>query len=132
MIRYSRAPEFVPALLGLLIVTPFSILNAQTPSTPRSYEGTAGGTAIIEEGQPVVILHPTVENADRVRKAHTSSPAASKSNDLSYHGGTGGIGVETMPKLYLVLWGSQWDNDDPSGEAGILESFYSGVGGAPG
>jgi serine protease len=48
---------------------------------------------------------------------------------LTYHGGTGGIGVETAPKGYLVLWGSQWSND-PSGESAILQSFYSGVGGS--
>jgi hypothetical protein len=30
----------------------------------------------------------------------------------------------------LVFWGSQWDNNDPSGETSILESFYSGVGGS--
>jgi len=46
------------------------------------------------------------------------------------HGGTGGIGVETTPKIYLVLWGSQWTNNDPSDEATILENFYSGVGGS--
>ena len=52
------------------------------------------------------------------------------SSDLTYHGGIGGIGVETAPKVYLVLWGSQWNNNDPSGEAGILQSFYTGVGGS--
>jgi hypothetical protein len=46
---------------------------------------------------------------------------------LSYHGGTGGIGVETAPKVYLVLWGSQWNNNDPRGEAAILQSFYQGA-----
>jgi serine protease len=54
----------------------------------------------------------------------------STSNDLYYHGGVSGIGVETAPKIYLVFWGSQWVNNDPSGEAGILEKFYSGVGGS--
>jgi serine protease len=49
---------------------------------------------------------------------------------LFYHGGTGGIGVETAPKIYLVLWGSQWTNNDPSGEAAILQNFYNGVGGS--
>src|SRR5438105_11047869 len=53
-----------------------------------------------------------------------------RSNNLAYNGGTGGIGVETSPKVYLVLWGSQWNNNDPSGESGILESFYQGVGGS--
>ena len=53
-----------------------------------------------------------------------------RSNNLYYHGGVGGIGVETAPKVYLVLWGSQWTNNDPSGEAGILEGFLGGVGGS--
>jgi serine protease len=53
-----------------------------------------------------------------------------KSANLYYHGGVGGIGVETAPKVYLVFWGSQWDNHDPSGEAGILQSFLKGVGGS--
>ena len=48
------------------------------------------------------------------------------SNNLYYHGGIGGIGVETTPKVYLVLWGSQWSSD-PSGEAGILGGFLGGV-----
>jgi serine protease len=39
----------------------------------------------------------------------------------------GGIGVETAPKVYLVLWGSQWSSD-PSGESGTLQNFFSDVG----
>ena len=54
----------------------------------------------------------------------TSSP------NLYYHGGVGSIGVETAPKVYLVLWGSQWNNNDPSGEAQILRNFFSVVGGS--
>jgi serine protease len=53
-----------------------------------------------------------------------------RTNNLSYHGGIGGIGVETAPKVYLVLWGSQWSND-PSGEAAILQDFFNHVGGSP-
>src|SRR5438874_1670164 len=56
-----------------------------------------------------------------------SSGAASASGNLSYRGGAGGVGVETAPKVYLVLWGSQWNNNDPSDEAGIVQSFLSGV-----
>jgi serine protease len=52
------------------------------------------------------------------------------SKNLYYHGGVGGIGVETAPKVYLVFWGSQWNNNDPSGEAGILQSFLGAVGGS--
>lgn len=49
--------------------------------------------------------------------------------ELYYHGGVGGIGVETSPKVYLVLWGSQWSND-PSGESGIVQNFLTGAGGS--
>ena len=51
-------------------------------------------------------------------------------NSLSYRGGVGGIGVETAPQVYLVLYGSQWSND-PSGEAARVQSFMQGVGGSP-
>jgi hypothetical protein len=111
-------PEFVPALLGLLIVAPLSLLHAQ---------GSAGGARIIERGQPPVVIHATVGDAIAAREAHGPFGGGGSTN-LSYHGGTGGIGVETAPKIYLVLWGSQWNNNDPSGEASILQNFYSGVG----
>jgi serine protease len=55
---------------------------------------------------------------------------ASASNNLYYHGGVGGIGVETAPKVYLVLWGSQWNGNDPSGEAAIVQNFLNGAGGS--
>lgn len=60
---------------------------------------------------------------------------SSTNSNLYYHGGTndgaaGTIGVETAPKVYLVLWGSQWNNNDPSKEAATLESFFQGVGGS--
>jgi len=51
-------------------------------------------------------------------------------SNLAYGGGVGGIGVETAPKLYLVFWGSQWNGNDPSGEAGLLGSFYGAAGGS--
>jgi hypothetical protein len=51
-------------------------------------------------------------------------------SNLSYHGGTGGTGVETGPdKVFLVYWGSQWSTD-PSGEAAIEQGFFNGVGGS--
>jgi serine protease len=118
MFRYNRAPGLRPALLGLLIVTPLSLLHAQ---------GEAGGARIIEEGLRPVVIHPTVGAAVAAREAHGhGGGGGSTSKNLSYHGGA----VETAPKIYLVLWGSQWNNNDPSGEAGILESFYGGVGGS--
>jgi hypothetical protein len=54
----------------------------------------------------------------------------SRTNNLSYRGGVGGIGVETAPKVYLVLWGSQWNSNDPSGEESLLTSFFGKAGGS--
>jgi hypothetical protein len=104
-------------LLGLLLAAPLSLVYAQG----------LGGPPVNEPGQPPVHIHPTVHNA----AGHGGPP----SSNLSYHGGTsdgaaGVVGVETAPKVYLVLWGSQWTNNDPSGEAALLQSFYKGVGGS--
>jgi hypothetical protein len=53
-----------------------------------------------------------------------------RTNNLAYQGGVGGIGVETAPKVYLVLWGSQWNGNDPSGEQSLLQSFFQHAGGS--
>src|SRR3954471_15797183 len=53
---------------------------------------------------------------------HSKPGRPRRTNNLAYQGGVGGIGVETEPKVYLVLWGSQW-SIDPSGESAILENF---------
>ena len=38
-----------------------------------------------------------------------SGPLPGALNNLSYGGGTSGVGVTTgAPKVYLVFWGSQW------------------------
>jgi serine protease len=56
---------------------------------------------------------------------------ASSGNNLYYHGGVGGSGVETGgDKVYLIYWGSQWNSNDPSGEASIQQSFFNHVGGS--
>ena len=131
MIRKYAPPCFL-AVLGFLIVCP--LLHAQKPNKPMVFEGTVGGWRIIEEGQPPVMIHATAEEMRRFREANPHVEpgrvhVAGTANDLTYHGGIGGIGVETTPKVFLVLWGSQWSND-PSGESALLQSFYSGVGGS--
>ena len=97
------------------------------------YEGTAGGVRFLEEGQPPVAssIRPSRPHGKRVRPASRGKPGGGGggTTSLKYHGGTGGIGVETAPKIYLVLWGSQWNNNDPSGESAILTSFYQSAGG---
>jgi serine protease len=86
-----------------------------------------------------VRIYPTVEQV-MARTSGTGvlpdghggggSGCTSPGGALSYHGGIGGIGVETSPKVYLVYWGSQWNGNDPSGEATIQQSFFSNVGGS--
>jgi len=126
--RYVLDRGLVCPLLVFLLVA--SLVQAQAPRRPMNYDGNAGGVRYLEEGQPPAIVHPTVEAARQARRT-----PASTANNLYYHGGTsdgaaGTIGVETAPKVYLVFWGSQWINNDPSGEAAILENFLSGVGGS--
>jgi len=133
MIRREHVSGCFLALLGFLAVSPLS--HAQEPKQPMVYEETVGGLRYLEEGQPPAMIHATVDDMKRFREANPNArpgavQSASTSSDLYYHGGTGGIGVETAPKIYLVLWGSQWNNNDPSGEAAILENFYRGVGGS--
>jgi len=123
------------ALLAFLVANPWSRAQQRnkTPKQkkPMVFEGTVGGWRIIEEGQPPAMIHATVEDMKRFREARANArQQAGPANELNYHGGISGIGVETSPKIYLVLWGAQWNNNDPSGEAGILKSFYSGVGGS--
>jgi len=112
MFQYARAAGF--AALSCLLLTP-CLSHAQ-----------AGGIRYIEPGQPPVMIHPTVEQSEQARQADSTYVFSRRSNNLSYHGGN----IETAPKLYLILWGSQWNNNDPSGEANILRSFYGGVGGS--
>src|SRR5437868_15509881 len=87
---------FVPA--GLLITASLQLVHAQ---------GASGGVQFIEPGQPPVVIHSTVEVARRVHAAHGGG-GPSTGNNLYLHGGA----VETAPKIYLVLWGSQWSNND--------------------
>ncbi|HEX6550039.1 MAG TPA: hypothetical protein VF117_05145 [Gammaproteobacteria bacterium] len=99
--------------------------------TVGSQSAVAGQPVYLEKGQPEVILHPTVEQA-RFHAAHGHGGGGSGggSVNLLYGGGVGGIGVESAPKVYLVIWGSQWVGNDPSGEANLLNSFLSDVGGS--
>ena len=71
--------------------------------------------------------------------------ADSTANDLIYHGGnagSGAIGVETKPAVYLVYWGPQWARGFTTADTDgklyssktlqtYLDSFFGGVGGSP-
>jgi serine protease len=69
------------------------------------------------------------------RPAVPAAVSAAGAGNLAFGGGVadgsaGTAGVEPAPTVYVVFWGSQWNNNDPSGEAAILRNFYSGVGGS--
>ena len=122
----GRSMRYVCAGTALLLAVACND-QGSTPTGPQGSGAPSFKTAF--SGPPEVlrnaIIHRTVEAVAAERAARPARPT--KSKELSYHGGTGGIGVETAPRVYLVLWGSQWSND-PSGEGAILQSFLNGVG----
>ena len=121
-------------LTGVSLTALAGVAFAGQPTTVTV--GSAGAVRYIEQGQPPVVIHPTVSQAASMRAAHSAhghgpgGGGGSATNNLLYGGGTGGIGVETAPRVYLVIWGSQWVNNDPSGEANLLQSFLSSIGGS--
>ncbi len=121
-------------LTGLSLTMLAGMAVGAQPTAPIISEGSVGAVRYIEAGQRPVVIYPTVEQAQSMRaeakKGRPGGGGSSTTSNLSYHGGTGGIGVETAPKIYLIFWGSQWANNDPSGEAAILESFLASVGGS--
>ncbi|MGE5232030.1 MAG: hypothetical protein ACM3NS_09830 [Deltaproteobacteria bacterium] len=126
-----RVVRYVCAATALLILAACGDQNS-APTGPASG---APSFKTVFSGPPEVlqnaIIHRTVE---AVAAAHAKGPpfgGGSGSINLSYRGGVGGIGVEHTPTVYLVFWGSQWNNNDPSDEAHILQQFLSGVGGSP-
>jgi hypothetical protein len=66
-----------------------------------------------------------VDHAPARLQAARKPARPNRTNNLSYRGGVGGIGVENAPKVYLVALGLAVDDGRrPSGEVGILQSFF--------
>jgi hypothetical protein len=125
----GRSRRYVVATTALLIVVACRDQSSaptepQAGGTPSFRSAFSGPQEVLENA----IIHRTVEAVAAERAARPARPR--KSKELSYHGGVGGIGVETGPKVYLALWGSQWNNNDPSGESSILQGFLGKVGGS--
>jgi hypothetical protein len=112
--------SFVMKRLSIVLVAALSGLAVA--STPVAWAEPGRPSADDLDAGPAIVM----------RVAHAPRAQVSTSNDLFYHGGTGSIGVETStsPRIFLVLWGSQWNNNDPTGEAAILQNFYNGIGGS--
>ncbi|MDQ1696612.1 MAG: hypothetical protein QOJ03_1965 [Frankiaceae bacterium] len=55
-----------------------------------------------------------------------ASPGANKGpQQLTYHGGLRGRGIQKHPAVYLVFWGSQWSRTDPY--VAYLQRFFRGL-----
>ncbi len=104
------------ALVGVL---------ATAAALATAWSAAAGGPATLAHSS----MKPSKPSMMRTFNGKPAKHGGGGSSNLYFHGGVGGIGVETAPRVYLVFWGSQWSND-PSNEAGILQSFLGGVGGS--
>ncbi len=98
-----------------LMIGLFALVGVLAQTTPTFAAGPDGqGNEVLDKA---IIMRPR------------GAARASSTGNLSYHGGN--PGVETGgDKVYLVYWGTQWNNNDPSGEAAIQQSFFNGVGGS--
>lgn len=99
-------------------------ISSLAVAPPETRPPSSEGVEVLDRA----IIHRTVETVAREREAAATTGGASTSSNLMYHGGTGGVGVETAPKIYLIIWGSQWNNSDPSGESALLQSFFLNMG----
>lgn len=123
MVRTSIAPMMFGLLLG-------AALLSACEGDPGAPGAALAGPAQQSPGDLTLghpHLMPPIGAGDS--KAPTGIHPDDTTYDLSYHGGTGGVGVETTPRVYLVFWGSQWSSD-PSGEESILQNFFNGIGGS--
>ena len=102
-----------------------------------AFAGAAGASpksSASQTGAGTQVLHGIHQMS--IKKAACHHNCGGGGNNLSYHGGVsdgaaGTVGVETgADKVYLVYWGSQWNNNDPSGEASIQQNFFNHVGGS--
>jgi hypothetical protein len=103
------------SLFAATAMSAVAVLALTAPATTVAAARPAAGTGVVQQMT--------------VRPVH--APAASTTSNLFYHGGVGGVGVETgSDNVYVVWWGSQWNSNDPSGQAGIQQGFFNGVGGS--
>ncbi len=75
-----------------------------------------------------VRIYPTREAVDAFRLTQAGQRMTQSGGNLTYHGGP----VQTNPKMYIVFWGSSWNNStgDPNGVANQLKGFLGIIGGS--
>jgi len=114
-----------------VIVASFATLGSVAIAVALAFTlfaGHAGASPAASQSSGSAVLHSI--HAMKVKGACHHN-CGGGGNNLTYHGGVGGVGVETgADKVYLVYWGSQWNSNDPSGEAAIQQNFFNHVGGS--
>ena len=126
----SNAVRIAGALATLFLISACSD-RAPNPVAPSPDQSASFNSAVSQqEVLSNAIIHRTVPGQAQARSQGAGHGRGGAGNNLAYRGGVGGIGVETAPKVYLVLWGSQWNSNDPSSESALLQSFLGDVGGS--
>jgi serine protease len=76
----------------------------------------------------LVRIFPTLDTIAAMRATQEGQRALQATSPLTYHGGP----VQTAPKMYVVFWGSSWNNStgDPSGVKARLTAFLGVIGGS--
>ena len=119
----SRALR-LPIAVSLMLVVAACRDASVVPSAPQA----SGLSASVRHAQgSEVLVGAVVHRTVGAEAASRGASRPTRSKELAFRGGS--VGVETAPKIYLVVWGSQWNSNDPSGEVGILRNFFSGMGG---
>lgn len=78
-------------------------------------------TVVVTAVAPRVYLSPTSPAAPY----GVAPRAAAGPQQLAYHGGHDGHGIDSAPALYVVFWGSQWSKTDPY--ATYERAFFAGL-----
>jgi serine protease len=75
-----------------------------------------------------VRVFPTRDAVDAFRVTQAGTRSLQSTGPLTYHGGP----IQTNPKMYIVFWGSSWNNStgDPQGVASRMKAFLSIIGGS--
>jgi serine protease len=81
-----------------------------------------------QDSRTEVLSGASVMRTKDGKQQQRAGGAATAQGPLVYQGGFNGTGVIAgASKVYLVYWGSQWNNNDPSGEAAIQWQFFNDV-----
>ena len=85
-------------------------------------------SATLTDGQALIHVMPTLEQAQQHPKDEALpliGCQVSCPTNLKYHGGP----IQASPRVFVTFWG--WHGSDPSGVAGYLQAYLSGLGGSP-